>query len=262
MSKSYLAVCSLLVVWLLSTSSSCDRTSTIIESTTTVELNFALRYQGRPLVVGSNQAFPFPANGNIQFTNINTFISNVVLLGENGSDETALLDIFHLDFNTLTDSIGAERGISIPIRRVPVGKYLGLAFNVGVESELNSSKPSSYFGTHPLANQDAYRTDWESYVFSDIEGKADTDLDGDYSNVLFRYRSGTDDQLVPVTFFADKVLTDQATTRFVVQIDVDKWLNANQAINMQVNNGTNSLTELSEGSKIAANTTAAFSLKN
>ena len=142
---------------------------------TDVDLRFTLTYEDAPLV-GFNQ-FTYPLDFEVFFTKYSMYISDLKLLSDEG--DYVLSEVEFIDLLTGVDT--EERAQAGQIRsfsNVPTRTYSGLSFNIGVPEELNSTAPADYPIDSPLSNNGEYWVGWTSYIFHKIEGKMDSDMDG------------------------------------------------------------------------------------
>lgn len=162
----------ILILILLMSLFSC--TDTIEEAT--VDLNFTLSYQDEPLVAFEERDYPLGFK--VFFTKYSLYISDVELTSIEGNHK--LSDVEFLDLLTgVNDDATAEEGQIRTYLNVPARQYDGLTFNIGVPSEVNATEPASYNPDSPLSNNGEYWVGWSSYIFHKIEGKFDSDGDGD-----------------------------------------------------------------------------------
>jgi len=107
------------------------------------------------------------------------FISDVVLLEEEGGDEAGLVEINFIDFGKNTTLEDALRPISITKNNVPSGNYKGLKIGIGVPADLNNSSFNQLGANHPLRkNAGEWRPDWDSFIFLKLRGSYDIAGDG------------------------------------------------------------------------------------
>jgi len=159
----------------------------------------------------------------IRFTRINFYISNLVIVNDDG--ETDLTEIQFIDLTqTHRNPIDSEIGTVMSFSNVPVGSYNQLKFGVGVPVDLNKTNPSDYSTTHPLGadNSGEYWEAWDSYIFAKIEGQFDVNGDGfDADDINFAYHTGgRPDLFAPIELDNNLVLSGGETTDLIFELDV------------------------------------------
>jgi hypothetical protein len=80
--------------------------------------------------------------------------------------------------------------------KLPVGKYKGIRFRVGLDSLTNHGDPAKYTESHPLSTFKNMHWTWKSgYKFTVMEGKVDASATGGqmYPTTAFSYHTGTDE---------------------------------------------------------------------
>ncbi|MEL6717313.1 MAG: MbnP family protein [Bacteroidota bacterium] len=152
----------------------------------TLELQFKLMYDGQPLAMFDKH--DYPDGSSIFFDRFNLFLSNSSLM-KDGEKEFAF-DVQLLNFGDIQDMEAARKGLTVNLGAFPTGSYSGLEMGVGIAPELNKTTPSDYSSSHPLANN--YWSQWDSYIFMTIEGKADVSGDGKHDLIL-TYHIGKDE---------------------------------------------------------------------
>lgn len=132
-------------------------------------LNFHATYNGA--AIEKYKAYPYGAM-QVRWTRFNLFVSDVTFL--KGTEEVAHTEIAFLDF-TPDNAAGNETKTVTLGAPVPAGDYTGIRIGFGVKPTLNAKKPADYAPSHPLYNESEYWPGWSSYIFSKLEGGADTD---------------------------------------------------------------------------------------
>ena len=199
---------------------SCGKENTTPIDTAEINLSFRANYTGETLVLNENYLY----NGMpIRFTRINFYISNLVIVNDDG--ETDLTEIQFIDLTqTHRNPIDSEIGTVMSFSNVPVGSYNQLKFGVGVPVDLNKTNPSDYSTTHPLGadNSGEYWEAWDSYIFAKIEGQFDVNGDGfDADDINFAYHTGgRPDLFAPIELDNNLVLSGGETTDLIFELDV------------------------------------------
>ncbi len=118
----------------------------------------------------ANQVYDYPAEGAIQFSGLYIYLSDIVLVREDGQ-EVELEEICVVDIAKVqSDALTAKKGWVKEFVSIPIGDYSGIRFGVGVSQEFNSQLPVDYAINHPLAEKERYSQDNASYIFMDAEG--------------------------------------------------------------------------------------------
>ncbi|MEM0991832.1 MAG: MbnP family protein [Bacteroidota bacterium] len=199
------------------------------ETEGTLELQFQLVYDNEPLVMFEN--YDYPDGSKVFFDQFQMFLSNSSLI-KDGVKEFAF-DVQFLDFSDIQDKAAAENGFTISLKDVPVGEYEGMELGLGLSPEWNATTPSDYSSTHPLSNN--YWSQWDSYIFTKIEGKADTLGNGRNDHIL-NYHIGKDPAFSDKMFRMPISIEGGKTTKMKLKIDVlDILRNGTQYIDIRKN---------------------------
>ncbi|MDO8366332.1 MAG: hypothetical protein Q7T20_06010 [Saprospiraceae bacterium] len=153
--------------------------------TVTFKSNFA----GEQLTKYKSYAFG-AAGIPLQFTRFSTYLSDIELLKADGSSHR-LAEIEYIDFTPENASSDLSATPAITYSNVPEGEYTGLRIGYGVKPWLNSKTYNDFPIGHPLAKEIEYWSGWTSYIFTKIEGKADSDNNGTL-DVSLLYHCGSD----------------------------------------------------------------------
>lgn len=138
--------------------------------TITLKTNFA----GQPFV--SNKLYTYPSSGVIQFEKLSLFLSDIVLLTEDGKNEIALDEIEYLPIEIIqSDTVSAKEGWVRAYSSIPVGDYTGVKFGLGVNPIENGQQPSDFATSHPLSDINRYAPEYSSYIFESIVGQYHND---------------------------------------------------------------------------------------
>jgi hypothetical protein len=182
----------------------------------TVNLNIKALLAGNDLVLG--QPYNLGTAEQVQFDELNFFISNVKLLEEETTDETDMLEIALADFS---DNAAGEAE-TFTFRTVPAVKYRGIKIGIGVPSSLNKSSVSGYGAGHPLKkNFDThFWGDGSSFFFMKLAGIFDVG-GADAAFELFPAKNGNYET---VTIFKSFELTNGETLDLDLDLDILKLL--------------------------------------
>jgi len=126
--------------------------------------------------------------GNIPlfFESSRLYVSDITLL--KGNQTFQISEIEYLDFTPTNASFATP---TITFKNVPEGDYTGIRLGYGVKPALNARTPSDFPAGHPLSVEIDYWSGWSSYIFSVLDGKADSNNNG-MKNLSFSYHSGSD----------------------------------------------------------------------
>jgi hypothetical protein len=145
------------------------------DETVDVSLRFNLFYDGSPLVMF--QEYAYPDGKAFQFTRVSFFISDLRLDTDQGEVVIKEVDFINLT-QSHSDPASAQEGFLYYTGSVPASSINRLSFNVGLTPEQNQTVPADYASGHPLARPGEYWLAWDSYIFAKIEGWVDLDGDG------------------------------------------------------------------------------------
>ena len=141
-------------------------------TTSTLDFNIKLQYQGQPLVIF--EEYNYPDGKKIDLTRVSFYTSEMSL------DDTPINEV---EFHNLTNSHSslelATEGYFWTVDNVRTGSYNNLSFNIGVPAALNNMDPGEFPSGHPLAKPSENWFSWMSYIFLKIEGNVDLDSDGE-----------------------------------------------------------------------------------
>ncbi|MBR9919419.1 MAG: hypothetical protein GYB31_01175 [Bacteroidetes bacterium] len=172
-----------------------------------LELNFKATWDDAPLVMLNE--YDYEGGLKMTFQRFNFYIADVQLASESSTED--LIDIEFVDFDNMASTSEAEAGYSFLVDNIPAGDYATFRIGLGVPADLNATADSDYSGSHPLARASHYWPGWESYIFAMINGKVDTDGDGQFDDSSVLYHTGSDacyrlvEYTFPVRIEADKV---------------------------------------------------------
>ena len=147
---------------------SCEETPPVVppvvETKTSVDLNFSALWNGQPLTFLSGWfEQPSPQKEYIQFFNFGMIVSKLRLVKEDGT-EVMLGDGYQwIDFKKQRTKFNYE---------VPAGKYKAVRFMLGMDSAINHGDPNQWGAEHPLnGNLTGMHWGWAGgYIFQAIDG--------------------------------------------------------------------------------------------
>ncbi|MCC6727692.1 MAG: hypothetical protein IT258_24515 [Saprospiraceae bacterium] len=210
----------------------------------TINLNIKPLFAGNELVLG--QPYNFGTTEQIQFDELNFFVSNVKLLEEETTDETDLLEIALADFS---DNAAGEAE-TYTFRTVPAVKYRGIKIGIGVPSSLNKSSVSGYGAGHPLKkNFDThFWADGGSFFFMKLAGI----FNAGGAATPFELFPAKNANYTTVTIFKSFELTNGETEELNLDFDILKLLqDANNQV-IDFNNPNNLSTYNPENDALSA----------
>jgi len=223
-------------------SSSC-RDSQPEGPSTNLDLQFVATYGDQPLVM--YEKYDYNDTMKVFFERFNFFISDVSLVPVGSQAETEILDIDFVSFDGVQDSLAANEGVTFSLTKVPVGSYARLRIGIGVPADLNID--ADYSPTHPLGahKESHYWSGWGSYIFAKIEGKGDTDGDGQYDDVAFSHHCGTNELYQTVDLPVTLELVEGQDGHLKVKVDVrELYVRDNGMLDLVANPGTHTDTQL------------------
>jgi hypothetical protein len=177
-------------------------------------LNWRLSYDDSPLVFFTPYEYD---NYEITFTRFTTYISELTL-GDRPTDDRvfyATVGDSHVDVDQ------SAQGYSLPIAVAP-GTYEGLQIGLGVNPELNATRPSDWPSGHPLASSGEYWLSWTSYVFTKVEGTIDLDGDG-ISDRSFALHLGGDVAYQSISTEDTITIVEGEDTEIRIGLDIRDW---------------------------------------
>ncbi len=211
----------LLFVSLLAFFSSCDKEEP--QTAKNFTLTFKSSYDGALLEKYKNYDY---SGRSIQINKFNTFLSDLVLVKQDGSEQR-LSDIEWVDFTP--DLAPDNKALEVKFQyTVPAGNYTTLKIGYGVRPDLNAKKPTDFAPEHPLYRENEYWSGWQSYIFTKVQGLYDLDGAGDPESTL-TYHCGSDAVYRTSTMTASIPVT-AASGALTVEFDVKKLFASNGAL--------------------------------
>jgi hypothetical protein len=228
------------------------------DTTGNLDLNFIAEYDGEPFIV--LEKYDYTDEVSLQFQRFNFYISDIALIDEQG-DATTLLDIEFVDFDAIDTEEEAQSGVVIQIGEVPTGNYKSIQIGLGVPSDLNATQESDYSDSHPLGRDSHYWSAWNSYIFTMINGKTDTDGDGIHDDGSILYHCGSDETYRMKTMTVPIDITEDATTTLRFKVNLYQILkDGDGMIDVEAHPDTHDISNLELANKIMDNF-AAFALQ-
>ena len=180
-------------------------------------LNFTANYGNNPLVM-FERTYDYEADMDFKMQLFQFYLSDVRLLRQNNgaTEEVPALDVDLLSFANIYNDADAAKGINTETVSIPAGTYTGLRFGWGVSPQLNATIPPDYPLGHPLSEN--YWEDAKSYIFFKVEGNADLEPNGDFSDKL-TFHVGGDNNYRELTF--EKTFTVEKNGKLTIPLSVD-----------------------------------------
>lgn len=182
-------------------SSKCKEDSKL-EGQGVMSINVRPNYNGKPFVI--NQIYNIGGK-NVRFTRLN-FLLTETCPKVNSSDGSCGSNAHMIDLTTLDDLTKSEKGFTQILSNLTEGSKNGLQMSLGVAPSLNASLPKNFPSSNPLSDGGAYWADWNSYIFTKIEGLMDKDGNGTFETGITLHTGGDDSfrqTWFPQTFTVD-----------------------------------------------------------
>jgi len=187
-----------------------------------LELNFVATFDGQPIATDGT-LYGYQNDQKIQFERIKFFIAEIELENTDGS-VTSVSDVELIDLSG-KDDVTAAVGESLVFEKIKTGDYNGITFHVGLSERLNNQNPSEVDGASPL-HDGTYWSDWGSYIFTSISGKADLNQD-DIPEHNMVYHIGGNESIRPKNFPGAVSIQGGSTTQLNFTFDLREMLMAN-----------------------------------
>ena len=232
-----------------------------LEKLTNIDLVFKSSFGETPLIL--NKSYAYDQDIELFFSKFNFYISDIALITTTCTgSQVELSEVAIVDFNSSNaDSLSALAGFTLEAKNIPVGDYAGVRLGIGVSPELNRENPSKYSTSHPLGQASEYWEGWKSYIFSKVEGRADTDQDGSY-DLGFAYHMGSDDAYREICLFEDISLEEGEVSDLNLMIDLKKLFITDAAVfDIMENPGTHTEEGLQISTTLMDNFEGAFSVE-
>lgn len=153
-----------------------------------VKLRFNSTYAGAPLVM-YEPVYEYVEGMKMKAQLFQFYVSDIELVQANGQ-AVRLSEIELISFSDDLNEAQAQEGYLRTYADIPAGQYERIRFGLGISPDLNATQPGNYSPNHPLA--DNYWSWALGYIFSKIEGVADVDGDGVFSEKL-TFHTGADE---------------------------------------------------------------------
>ena len=184
----------------------------------TLELQFKAYYDDQPLVM--LQPYVYNDTLDVMFQRFNFYISHVEVLETGHPSMDRLLEIGFVDFDGVDNVAAADQGFVVQLEDVKTGTYQSLDIGLGVPADLNATQESDYPDSHPLGKESHYWTAWQSFIFTMIAGKVDTNGDGIFDDSSIGYHLGSDPTYRTVELAHSFDIQKGQTTRITLAVDL------------------------------------------
>ena len=192
--------------------------------TSTIALNIKTFYNDNPLII--NKIYDYKGK-KVRFTKWRFFVSNIYgpRQGISGPLQEPGLDsnIAFFDFSDLTDSTTAQKGITKTVSSI-AGSSDKFNMLIGVFGSKNLKKPKDFDSSSPLSDAGNYWDDWNSYIFSKLEGLMDKDGDGRFETGITLHTGGNE-VFQNLSFPKNVVVNVGETTTINMDLNLNKLLN-------------------------------------
>jgi len=148
----------------------CDDDDPVEAKTGTLEVEFALEYDGEPVTYFD--PYYYEDSLLMGFTRVNFFLADL------GVGDRSLEEITFLDFESVAEPGSTLEGLRLTYDDVEVGAYSTMSFGIGVPDRYNDGVPADYPPENPLSLVSEYWAGWNSYIFAKYEGNLDLTGDG------------------------------------------------------------------------------------
>ncbi|MEP7268568.1 MAG: MbnP family protein [Saprospiraceae bacterium] len=129
------------------------------------------------------KSYTYTGKQKVMFSKVDFYITGIKLEGNKP---------YESDMAGLIDLTGDADKRLISMIDIPSGNYTGITFTFGVTPILNKKSPKDFTSNNPLSFASNYWADWDSYIFSVVQGLFDENGQGNF-NAGFSILTGTDD---------------------------------------------------------------------
>lgn len=201
--------------------SACDANRNDPLPDTDITVSFKASFGADPLLMYARE-YGYEAAMKLRIQLFQFYISDLSLLkeSERGIDTIPLREIALVNFQEVQDDNKAREGIRFTIKNVAMGRYKGVHMGLGVSPRLNATNPGAYTPPHPL---DGNYWSWaKGYIFTKIEGNADINGDGQFTEKL-TFHIGENPFYRTKTFLQDFVI-DEKNKQLDFDVDLRRVL--------------------------------------
>lgn len=177
------------------------------------------------------------------------YLSNVKLVAEDGTEELMTEVLLH----NYTEAEDLKF-------TVPEGKYTGIKFGFGLDSDLNMTDPTTVAEDSPLhTDRDMYWVWATMYRFIKLEGRASSEANATELTDAFLYHIGTNPYYQEVTLTRDIIVDncEEANVSIVLNID-EIFDNSTTPVDVINENSTHTMNNPDLATKVKNNLVEAF----
>jgi hypothetical protein len=148
----------------------CEDDDPIEAKTGTLEVEFALEYDGEPVTYFD--PYYYEDSLLMGFSRVNFYLADLEI------GDRLLEEITFLDFEAASEPGSSMSGLRMTFDDIEEGAYSELSFGIGVPDRFNDGVPADYPPENPLSLVSEYWAGWNSYIFAKYEGNLDLTGDG------------------------------------------------------------------------------------
>lgn len=216
------------------------------------ELSFHLHTLVGNTIANYNDVFSDNTGRKFKIDDCRFYISNIVLIKDDGTDYPLTNVVLLANPSVQEYNLG----------KVPVGKYKGFRFLMGLDSVTNHADPASYPSTNPLSYQNpTIHWGWNNgYIFMEFQGKFDSTIAAiGTPDADFFYHVGMDNLKRTIDFSASAFeVSSNSDYEIGILFDLKKVLNN---VDMRTEFGTHTMDNMALAMKIANNWQGAYSME-
>ncbi len=153
-----------------------------------VNLNFKPNFNTKPFVI--NQIYEIEGK-KVRFTRLSYLLTETCAKTNTYSGSCGS-NAYLIDLTTLDDSTKSAAGFTQKLTQLLEGDKTNLQMGLGVETQLNRSKPKDFGASNPLSDASLYWESWNSFIFFKLEGLMDKDGDGKFETGITLHTGGNE----------------------------------------------------------------------
>ncbi len=179
-----------------------------------LDLVFEAKMNGQNIVAGQRYDF-LPAKP-LNFEKVAGFFTVVALVKSDGS-EVALGDFDYLDLTN-----GAQ---TLAVDGLDASDFSGIKIGFGLPASLNSTNPNSLKSSDPrtVNGREEWWSDWKSYIFTKVQGRFDSDGDGQLETG-FAYHCGSNAVYREIVFEKNFAVAEDESTELGFVFELSDFL--------------------------------------
>lgn len=203
----------------------------------TLELNFQLKANGSDGKIG--EKYQMATNRFLKIDSMRFYVSDVRAVKEDGS-ELYLKDVVLFDFSKAAQkTVETTHGLGVyQSFQVPIGKYKGIRFRLGLPNSVNHSDANAYDLDNALnAARGMHWNLTDGYVFVQIAGFSDSLTTGNYVTPV-SYQIGLDalakDKDYSTSTSHSFSISTGNETQFILQTELTEILNGTDIVRQPI----------------------------